>query len=298
MSYVKEPNFFILGAPKCGTTSLADWLNSHPNIYMSPYKEPHYYSNDYNRDYYNDREKYLSLFENASNEHKIIGEASTGYLYSKLAIKNILKESNGKDLKFIVMLRAPHEMAYSLHGEMVALGEETEKNFEKAWYLENQRKISKKKYFFNRDIQTLFYPSICKVGEQMERLFKLIDRQKVKVIFLEDLKNNELNIYKEILNFLELKYDGKIDFKTLNSARTSKSKLLNVILLYIVRIKMKLGIKKNIGLGFFTWLKRKNLTKVKRQKLDVVFEKELKTYFKDDINLLEKLLDRNLSHWY
>jgi len=298
MSHVKEPNFFILGAPKGGTTSLAEWLNSHPNIYMSPYKEPHYYSNDYNRGYYTNREKYLSLFNNVSNEHKIIGEASTGYLYSKVAVQNILKELNGKDLKKLVMLRAPHEMAYSLHGEMVSLGEEPEKNFEKAWFLEEQRKITKKKFFFNRDIQTLFYPSICRVGEQMERLFKLVDREKVKVIFLEDLKNNELNTYKDILNFLELEYDGKIDFATLNSARASKSKLLNIILLSIVRLKMKLGIEKNIGLGFFTWFKRKNLVKVKRKKLDIVFEKKLKTYFKEDIKLLEKLLDRNLSHWY
>lgn len=298
MSHVKEPNFFILGAPKGGTTSLAEWLNSHPNIYMSPYKEPHYYSNDYNRGYYTNREKYLSLFNNVSNEHKIIGEASTGYLYSKVAVQNILKELNGKDLKLLVMLRAPHEMAYSLHGEMVSLGEEPEKNFEKAWFLEEQRKITKKKFFFNRDIQTLFYPSICRVGEQMERLFKLVDREKVKVIFLEDLKNNELNTYKDILNFLELEYDGKIDFATLNSARASKSKLLNIILLSIVRLKMKLGIEKNIGLGFFTWFKRKNLVKVKRKKLDIVFEKKLKTYFKEDIKLLEKLLDRNLSHWY
>ena len=132
----------------------------------------------------------------------------------------------------------------------------------------------------------------------MERLFKLVDREKVKVIFLEDLKNNELNTYKDILNFLELEYDGKIDFATLNSARASKSKLLNIILLSIVRLKMKLGIEKNIGLGFFTWFKRKNLVKVKRKKLDIVFEKKLKTYFKEDIKHLEKLLDRNLSHWY
>ena len=43
-----NPNFFIIGAPKCGTTSLAAWLAEHPAIYMSQIKEPHYFSSDLN----------------------------------------------------------------------------------------------------------------------------------------------------------------------------------------------------------------------------------------------------------
>ena len=40
---MNTPNFFILGAPKCGTTSLHNYLNQHPDIYMSYKKEPHYF---------------------------------------------------------------------------------------------------------------------------------------------------------------------------------------------------------------------------------------------------------------
>src|SRR5690349_11404630 len=97
-----KPNFFILGAPKCGTTSMAKWLSDQPEIFISKHKEPHYYNTDGKRVVLEYRH-YLSLFENATGFHKIIGEASTGYLYSKQAVPNIINDLNNKHLKFLVM---------------------------------------------------------------------------------------------------------------------------------------------------------------------------------------------------
>jgi hypothetical protein len=77
---VKTPNFFILGAPKCGTTSLAAWLAAHPAVYMSPLKEPAYFAADLKVDRPGPQE-YRALFSAAGDIHLAVGEASTCYLH-------------------------------------------------------------------------------------------------------------------------------------------------------------------------------------------------------------------------
>ena len=86
---MKKPNFFILGAPKCGTTSLASWLSEHSDVFMSPIKEPHHFCSDFGYKEYRSHQRYLSLFRKANEQHRAIGEASATYLYSKVAVKNI-----------------------------------------------------------------------------------------------------------------------------------------------------------------------------------------------------------------
>ena len=127
---MKKPNFFIIGAPKCGTTSMASWLSEHPSIYMSPVKEPHHYSGDFNYGDYRDLNKYLSLFKEANESHIAVGEASAWYLNSKKAIFNI--EAENPNAKYIVLLRNPVEMAPSLHQQLIFSGKEDIKNFEEA----------------------------------------------------------------------------------------------------------------------------------------------------------------------
>src|SRR5262245_35065298 len=85
---MKKPTFFIIGAPKCGTTSLAAWLADHPDIFMSPTKEPHYFNTDHKR-YLNSLAGYEQLFEDATDRHSAVGEASVWYLYSANAVENI-----------------------------------------------------------------------------------------------------------------------------------------------------------------------------------------------------------------
>ena len=85
------PNFFLIGAPKCGTTSLSLYLKEHPEVFISEPKEPHFFSDDINNGGIKDLTGYLDCFKGAQVECGIIGDASTLYLYSKNAIQNILK---------------------------------------------------------------------------------------------------------------------------------------------------------------------------------------------------------------
>ena len=115
-----RPNFFILGAPKCGTTSLATWLGAHPQVYMSPDKEPHYFNADDRHPGVSSLERYEQLFAGAGAEHAAVGEASVWYLYSKVAVANI--EEYCQEPRYIVCLRNPVDMAHSLHEQQVVNG--------------------------------------------------------------------------------------------------------------------------------------------------------------------------------
>jgi hypothetical protein len=291
---MKKPNLFILGAPKCGTTSISEWLGTHPQIFMCKRKEPHYYNKDHNYNSMLNYNHYLSLFKNAKDEHKIIAEASVWYLYSEVATKNILNDSN-KDVRFIVLLRNPVQMAYSLHEQQVFNLNEPEKDFKKAWDLQDKRRNNKRVGLTTRDSKLLLYGDICKLGNQVERLLKLVERSKVKFILLDDIKKDTLNIYKEILDFLEVDYDEKIDFHVANTGKVRKSKILALIVKMLGYFKQRLKITK--GFGILNKTNRTNKKDYKRKSLDEEFKNELESFFENDIKKLGSLINRDLQMW-
>ena len=131
------PNFFIIGAPKSGTTALSQYLKEHPNIFFSRVKEPHFFDLDTSKRLKADLPTYLSLFSEAEpDRHKAVGEGSTGYLFSKVAVSEILKFNPNS--KFIVMLRNPVELVQAWHSEMYYEGVENISDFEGAWRLERK----------------------------------------------------------------------------------------------------------------------------------------------------------------
>ncbi|NLF38083.1 sulfotransferase, partial [bacterium] len=105
---MRLPDFFIVGAPKSGTTALHAYLGRHPSIFVPARKEPHFFGSDIvSPAFVRDRDAYLSLFAGATTEARV-GEASIWYLYSKRAAREI-KEFN-PDARIIIMLRNPVDM--------------------------------------------------------------------------------------------------------------------------------------------------------------------------------------------
>lgn len=179
----KRPNFFILGTPKCGTTSLASWLSTHSNIFMSTPKEPRYFNTDYaapGRP--RSLEKYEQLFAKATPKHKAVAEATTGYLRSEKAVAAILKYA--PSACFIVCLRNPIEMVQSVHAQLVKMGTETEVKFERAWHLQEVRRLGGCIPWICHDKKVLMYGENCLLGQQMKRLFQHVSLEQVLVIFL------------------------------------------------------------------------------------------------------------------
>ena len=84
-----QPNLFIVGAPKCGTTAWVEYLSTHPDVYFSPVKEPLHFCTDFpGFRAYPDRTAYEALFAN-SGSARVRGEASVMYLFSMAAAKEI-----------------------------------------------------------------------------------------------------------------------------------------------------------------------------------------------------------------
>lgn len=100
-----RPTFFVIGAAKCGTTSVCDLLSAHPDVFMSDPKEPHYYSRL--TKYHELRPWYDSLFEGAGG-HAAVGEGSTSYSHPhriEFVVPRIREEL--PDARFIYMVRHP-----------------------------------------------------------------------------------------------------------------------------------------------------------------------------------------------
>ncbi|UCC88813.1 MAG: sulfotransferase, partial [Anaerolineales bacterium] len=107
-----KPNFFIVGAPRCATTALYRYLCDHPNIFMPRVKEPHFFAEDISVGKPTKTlDWYMGLFEESSEEHLAVGEASVFYLYSSVAVRRIYEFN--KEAKIIVILRTLFLRKYS-----------------------------------------------------------------------------------------------------------------------------------------------------------------------------------------
>lgn len=99
------PNFFIVGAPKCGTTALAAALSVHPDIFMSDPKEIHFFNHDIEAS--DAVEKYLADYFSGSDGASARGEASPSYLYAPGTPERLRRAFPNTRLRIIVMVRDP-----------------------------------------------------------------------------------------------------------------------------------------------------------------------------------------------
>lgn len=299
---MKRPNFFIIGAPKCGTTSLAHWLGQHPNIFMSPAKEPYFYNTD--MDYYTEDmfdkpgrsvTEYLALFEGAADEHLAVGEASTWYLYSQVAVDNILNENPAARL--IVSLRNPVDMVISLHNHNVMTYQENLVRLEDAWRAQDERRSERNVPPGCLFVDTLLYGSACALGSQLERLLQIAPRGNVKIIFLEDMDKDPRRTYLEILDFLDIPYDRRRDYSAKNRAADYRSWMLWKGMYLAGRAKERLGIPR-LNLGMMQRVANLNRREIKPARCDPAFIDEyLRPYFAHEITLVERIAGRRLEHW-
>lgn len=289
---LRKPNFFILGAPKCGTTSMANWLGEHPNIYMSPAKEPHFFDTDQRRRTTSIKE-YEALFSAANESHTAIGEASVFYLFSNEAVPNIIRYS--PRAKFIVMVRNPLGMAYSLHSFYCQVGRENIVSFADAWALDSERRQGRSIPPQAWDPTRMVYRDVCAVGGQIERLLTHVPPERLKIVFLEDVQRDARAVYREVLEFLGVRDDGRSQFATLNAARANRLQMLSNLSAAAYDLKHRLKIKR--GIGFLNTIQKLNSKSRNAKHIDHELRSEVLIYFNDDISLLSRISSRNLDHW-
>lgn len=288
----RRPNLFILGAPKCGTTSLAHWLSEHPGIFMSPVKEPKFFNTDARTVGGYSKAEYERLFRGADEKHRWLAEGSTAYLRSTAAVANIM--AYAEDPRFIICVRNPIEMVVSLHGERIKQGVETETGFERAWRLQEDRRQGRLVPRLCVDVGDLLYGPTCRVGHQVERVLAQVGSGRALVVVLDDIKADPAGEYRRVLDFLALPDDRRTRFSAENEALYLPP-LLAGSLRFAALAKRLLRIRTGTGV---TALTRRVLGHPPaKSPLSPELRNELCAYFRDDVNKLSALLGRDFSHW-
>jgi hypothetical protein len=230
---MKLPNFFIVGAPKAASTFLYACLDRHPQIYMSPLKEPNYFASEFRPENFAEadrarvarhmreldaylrgdlREKrfggfvsswedYLKLFRNASDQIAI-GEASPTYLWSKTAARNIAAHLPGA--RIIINLRNPVERAFShyLHERTDGVTNRTFRQEIEAALRAEQRPSGLER-------------SLLEFGHyygQIKRYQSEFPRAQIHISLYEDLKRSPATLLQSLLTFLGVDPGIQVNF--------------------------------------------------------------------------------------
>ena len=297
-----RPNFFMVGAPKCGTTALSEYLRTHPNIYISPLKEPFYFADDFPayREAKTEQEYLKKFFADVLPQHKVVGEASALYLYSSVALTNLYRFD--PNAKIIVMLRNPVDVVYSYHSQLLYDGDENEPDFERAWRLQEFRKKDKNISVFCREPRLLQYAEFAKLGEQIERLLNIFPSENIHIIWFEEFANSTSSVYEKVLGFLEVPSDNRTEFERVNANKAHKSSLLGKVTQKPPKFLVNAAMKTKEVMGFSNWgvldaIRSFNSEATTRKALSEDFRAELVAEFATDIQKLSSLLDKDLSHW-
>jgi Sulfotransferase domain len=301
---MKKPNLFIAGHPRSGTSSLHNYLNQHSEIFMTAIKEPNYFARDFHEESdnfhkkklylpYRTEKQYLRLYSKWNNE-KIAGEASWTNLYSKVAAKGIYDFN--QQAKIIIMFREPVDFLYSYHSAAIfALGEDCTE-FKEALTIENERKIGK---CLTKRVITpswLYYSDFIKYAEQVNRFLSAFPVDQIKIIVFESFINEIQNVYKEILEFLNVDTEFIPEFNVINPNKILKWPRLKKYTLdspYFRKI-LRLLFSNDKYAAMKKFYKDKIVTYQPRPPLDKPLRKALMTKFKGEVEKISELLKIDL----
>lgn len=299
---IKYPNFFIVGAPKSGTTSLYHYLKQHPDISI-PEKEPRYFIKDsilgvseedpikpyLLRSSILDENEYFDLYKDKTE--KILCDSSTQYLFHHDEVIPKIKALENEP-KILILLRNPIDRAYSNYQHNLSTFENL--SFEKAINQEQQRSDKKFNSFW-------YYQGLSLYSSQVRAYQK--EFKDVKVLFFENFIKDINGTLSDIFDFLEIDSSFEPSNFMVNKKSTGvpKRKWVNSLLQYF----SGLSFLKNSFYGLFGKEKtklirelvmRKNLTKTKKG-IDDKLRLQLESFFLDDVNKLKEILPLQNVNW-
>ena len=294
---MRKPDFFIVGAPKCGTTAIYAYLKGHPEIFLPNCKEPHFFGADIPHPRRLTPEEYISLFAEARDE-KRLGEASISYLFSQVAATEI-REFNPSS-RIIIMLRNPVEMLYSWHSQLLFLGIENVSDFERALNLEEKRKQGLCRPDPDVAPQAYYYREVVRYTPQVRRYLDTFGRERVHIIIFDDLRSDRVRVFRETLRFLAVTDDFQAELKVVNPNKVVRSGNLQTFLRQpppFVQALARALMPRRVREVLYDRARRLNTSYKPRPPMDPELKKRLRAEFAPDVEELGALLGRDLSQW-
>jgi hypothetical protein len=290
------PNFLIIGAPRSGTTTLYETLKQHPQIYLSPVKEPMFFILEGEQRTFPGPKSptgtttiaaYRRLFRGVRQE-TAVGEASPCYLFSRQAPRRIKQYI--PDAKLIAILRNPVERAYSHFAFHRLHGEEPLADFEAALAAEQERERMGWFCFWA-------YRGMGCYGRQIERYASLFARRQMRFFLFEDLLSDPAALCADIFRFLGVSDTVRIrSGGRHNPSGMPRNRGMHAFLTRpnIIKQALKRVLSEKTQYNLLTMLMNRNLRK---PPLDREVRRRVLVMFREDILRTQDLIGRDLSHW-
>ncbi|MDH3280995.1 MAG: sulfotransferase domain-containing protein [Gammaproteobacteria bacterium] len=316
-----KPDTFIVGAPKCGTTAMYEYLRQHPEIYMSRRKELNFFCRDLRPESYRgdlvDPQAYLTNFSECSVE-KRVGEASVWYLYSRTAARDI--KAFSPDANVIIMLRNPVDMVYSLYSHYIWLRHPTPLgvtdvrsqrvlSFEQALASQDERRRSFLDSFpwdqvalAGRRLGNVFHTDVAMYTDQVKRYIDRFGASRVLIIIFDDFKSDTADVYRRTLQFLSVDPAYHADLRVINSnKRIWNAKLHKLVNERDSKVKKlaRLVVPDRLRMRMRRFVRSMNEQDKPRPSMNPQTRQSLEARFRPDVEKLSRLIDRDLiSLWY
>jgi hypothetical protein len=290
-----RPNFFIVGAPRCGTTAMYEYLRQHPDVFMPYRKEPVFFGPDLSkRPPPLDESAYLRLFAGGRGKRRI-GEATTWYLYSASAASEIHAFSPAA--RIIIMLRNPVDMIYSLHGHWLFTGNEDIADFAAALDAESDRRRGDRLPKAVRRPEGLQYRALGRYAAHVRRYLEVFGPDAVKVIIYDDFQADPAGSYRATLEFLGVDTDFQAEFAVINRSKDVRSPRLQRLIYARPLVRAMSKLPGPVFHAARRSMLRLNIKYQPRPPLDIELRARLTAEFSSDIDELGRLIGRDLSAW-
>lgn len=295
------PNFLLIGAMKAGTTSLYRYLKRHPQIFMSPVKEPNFFALEGQvltdpRVTVTHIDDYRALFANVTDE-VAVGEASVRYLYTPKAAERI--QHYIPDAKLIAVLRNPVERAFSAYAYQFSRGSDLSPTFDAALDLETERIQQGYDCWWHYRAMGFYYA-------QLQTYYQRFDSTQIRIYLYEDFCDRPHDIVTDAFRFLGV--DDQIALnvdRRHNPTRVPKNMAIHTFLTKPHPIKelIKPLVPQAMRYKLVKGMRTRNLTrpeeaaKAAPRCISANAKAALVDAYRDDVLKLQDLLQRDLSHW-
>ena len=315
-----ERFLFIVGAPRCGTTTMARWLQAHPQVLFPFVKEPHFFWQHDLRGLENNElqrvieEDYLDHFFSEPGPGQIVAaDCSVSYLYAPEQVEPALKL--WPNSRFVIGVRDPLTLLPSLHKRLLFTGDENIRRFEDAWAAIPDRAAGRRIPWSTIEPRWLRYDEGARYGTYVERLFAAVGKDRCLVLVFDDLIADPAGQHRRLLDFAGLSPEPAPEGKAEREGKAVRFLLVQQLLRRPPRALLpilasarhrgrfdKQAVRKIAGSGKKALSLRKrilrwNRVEDERQSIPLAVQREMQAEFQPEVDKLGELIGRDLSHW-